>query len=102
MGFDSMREEELSNHGSHAQLHHLTMEEDWYLNHIVANQPTTTTTISLTSTTEQMTDQLMMEMRNKSLIFFFFFSLNYSEWKKPSLFFLLPDLHPFDRNPNFF
>jgi hypothetical protein len=51
MGFDSMREEELSNNGSHAQqLHHLTMEEDWYLIHIVANQPTMTTTISFTST----------------------------------------------------
>ncbi len=66
-------EEELWDHGSHAQLHHLTMEEDWYLSHIVANQPTSTTTISFTSTTEQMTDQLMMEMRNNSLIFSFFF-----------------------------
>ncbi len=70
-------EEELWDHGSHAQLHHhLTMEEDWYLSHIVANQPTTpttTTTISFTSTTERMTDQLMMEMRNNSLIFSLFF-----------------------------
>jgi hypothetical protein len=67
-------EEELWDQGSHAQLQHLTMDEDKYLNYIVANPPTTTTTaISFTSTTEQMTDQLMMEMRNNTLIFILFF-----------------------------